>query len=75
MNAGHITSRVKHMAVPIAMIVEDIKNQLLVPVKIDGQINKQTWGPNHFQHQSFIVTFVKLEAYNTTLQQLQSMAN
>ena len=44
MSAGQITSRVKHMAVPVAMIHEDIKAGIVEPVKIAGQINPSDIG-------------------------------
>jgi hypothetical protein len=39
MKAGQITGRVKHMAVPIAMIQEDIKHGNSEPRKIKGTLN------------------------------------
>ena len=39
MEAGHITGRVKHIAVPTQMIYEDIKLGNNKPKKIDGRLN------------------------------------
>ena len=44
MTANQITSRVKHMAVPIAMINEDIQKGLCVPKKISGILNPSDIG-------------------------------
>ena len=39
MAAGHITSRVKHMVVPIAIIHEEINNGNAKGEKISGKLN------------------------------------
>ena len=44
MKSGQISGRVKHMAVPIAMIHEDIKNENSIPKKIPGTINPSDLG-------------------------------
>jgi len=44
MLAGQITGRVKHMAVPIAMIQEDIRSGNSIPKKIKGTLNPSDMG-------------------------------
>ena len=44
MLAGQITGRVKHMAVPIAMIEEDIRAGNSIPKKIKGTLNPSDMG-------------------------------
>ena len=44
MMAGHISSRVKHMAVPIVMIYEDIQQQSSQPKNIPGVLNPGNLG-------------------------------
>jgi len=44
MLAGQITGRVKHMAVPIAMIQEDIRAGNSIPKKIKGTLNPSDMG-------------------------------
>ena len=52
MVAGQITSRVKHMAIPVKMIAEDIEMKRVEPKKISGLINSPDIGTKPLPAQS-----------------------